>query len=386
MTRLKNINFKSGLTWIGIVTVCTCAFVFSYEYQLIPEYQKLNYAIGKAITVLFISACSLGLIMMPEKKKWQIGYSIFSYFYFIHGNHFRADYEMAYFQFLFPQSIYFNYSRKIFWRIHITGTIIFIFFLWMNYADNLNRKAISENLLDSISILIVNLAIGIIVFSKLETAEKESKLFKEKLLLIGNQAANLIHDLKSLSSAPQIYLEILLSSQNKIPQEMRHLLVNLHNDLNRMANKTKQIYSLIQSNKGSNSESISQSILTVQSILQERISNIKLTIECKTEKLFPAGLFELILLNLFYNSLQAFQNSQTMHPSIQIFADEQSFTYHDNAGGISSDIIYRFNNSESVPSNGLGLYLIKETAKSNNIKVRISETPNNSGTEFIFDI
>lgn len=386
MKTLKNINFKNGLTWIGIVTICTCVFVFFYEYQLIPQNQKLNYIVGKTIAVLCISICSLGLIIVPENKRWQIGYSFFSYFYFIHGNFFRADYEMAYFQFLFPQSIYFNYSKKLFWRIHLSGTMIFIVSLWINYADNLSRKAVSENLLDSISILLVNLAIGIIVFSKLETAEKESKLFKEKLLLVGNQAANLIHDLKSLSSAPQIYLDILLSNQNKIPQELRHLLVNLHNDLNRMTNKTKQIYSLIQNNTGLTSEPISQSIIKVQSILQERISNVSVTIECQTEKLFPAGLFELILLNLFYNSLQAFQNNQTEDPSIHIFADEHNFKYHDNAGGISSDIIYRFNNFECIPSSGLGLYLIKETAKSHDIEVRISETPNNPGTEFVFEI
>lgn len=386
MTKLKNINFKNGLTWIGIITISTCAFVFFYEYHLIPDNQKLTYSIGKAIAVMFISACSLGIIIMPEGKKWQVGYSIFSYFYFIHGNQFRADYEMAYFQFLFPQSIYFNYSKKLFWRIHISGTAIFIFSLWMNYAENLNRKAVSENLLDSISILIVNLAIGIIVFSKLESTEKESKLFKEKLLLVGNQAANLVHDIKSLASAPQIYLEVLLSSQNKIPQELRKLLENLQSDLSRMTNKTKKIYSLIQNNTTETSESISQSILTVQSILQERISNINITVNCSTEKLFPAGLFELILLNLFYNSLHAFQKTQTKLPSIQIFADENSLTYHDNAGGISSDIIYQFNNSECVPSNGLGLYLIRETAHSHDIKVRISEAHHNSGTEFIFEI
>lgn len=358
-----------------------------YEYHTIPTSEKIVYIYSKLSAVLIISFFSLLLVLNNQSKKWQILYSICSYLYIIQGNFFRADYEMAYFQFLFPQSVYFNYSKKLFWKIHIIGTILFLFSISHNYESNLMRKVASESILDSFSILAVNLAIGIIVFSRLNTAEQNTKLFKEKLMLMGNQAAILIHDLKSLSTAPQIYLEHLIEKQVNLPEEEKRLFINLKQDLDSLTCRTKQIYSIIQNNSSSDFESISESIIVVKSLLKSRLDNVQLTINIQHEVKFQKGLFELILLNLFYNSLKAFQEHQIKHPKISINVYANKIEFADNAGGIPLNIIDNFNDDDSPPTSGLGLYLIKDSAAKHSISCKLIPLSNleEIGTKFIFE-
>jgi C4-dicarboxylate-specific signal transduction histidine kinase len=111
------------------------------------------------------------------------------------------------------------------------------------------------------------------------------------------------------------------------------------------------------------------------SFLSNRLKKVEVVKTGQASLLFPMGYLELIFLNLFYNSLDAWTRAQHLNPKLHIDMKPGLITIHDNAGGAPEDIIKNFNSQREVTGQGLGLYLIQDAAQSVGLEVLISNAP-----------
>jgi signal transduction histidine kinase len=373
---IKSLDLKikdKGLFWVGIITIVSSNLVFLYESNLIPSYELTNYLTSRAIANFFVIIACFGIMFRPDVVFCHYVYTVAAYGYMIQGNFFRPDYEFSYIQYLIAQSLFFKQSRKGFLIVHFIGTLLFLISMYFNFEANFQRKMVTHSFADSISIMIICFMIGWLVFSRFTKAREEKDKSQSKFLLVGKQAVNIIHDLKSLASAPQIYLEILLANRNQIDPDTERILNQLQDDLTNMVKKTKDLYSMVQNKEFSSDKEIARLTLSkVLLFMKSRLEGVDLIIEGSSSKEISKGILELILLNLFYNSLDAFKKNRIESPKIKITLTEDKISYFDNAGGAEENIISDFNANRIGSNEGLGLYLISDAARSFDLDVRLS--------------
>jgi len=378
---MKNI-YKSEnklMFWICTVTIVSMFLVSFYEYKFIPQNQLKLYILSKATIVGLLTLVSLVLIKNSKSILWQNCYAVLSYFYAIQGDQFRPNYYISFFQFFIAQALCFNLSRKNFLTVHILGASMLCLSMFYNFDHNLEILYSQRVFADYISIIVIMLFVGFALFFQVNKAREERDLVNNKFILIGNHASNIIHDIKNLTNAPSIYLELM--RQKKIHQndpELSFIIDNLQNNLFNLSGAIKRLYELIHFKKVT-SEKIhaSAALENCLSLLAHRLKNVKVIKENSGEyaKLsFNKYAVELIILNILYNSLDAFDHNSTNDPEIKIKLSHNKITFIDNAGGAEKNIADSFNDSDVLQNTGLGLYLIKSSAETYNINVKFKNT------------
>src|SRR5690606_14600166 len=132
-------------------------------------------------------------------------------------------------------------------------------------------------------------------------ARAESDRANNRILLVGNQAVNILHDLKSLASAPQIYSDLLLQNPETTDPRLVKALQNLQRDLGVMVKKTQALYQIVQRNENvSNEGTAAEELESALSFLKNRLKEVEVVISGSTNAKFPKGALEIIFLNLFY--------------------------------------------------------------------------------------
>lgn len=365
---IKNKSFF----WIAVVTVLGSNLVFLYEANLVPASHLTNYLISRSLVNLFLIVSCVGLNLRPNLIFWQYTYTISAYIYMIQGSFFRPGYEFSYIQFLVAQSLFFKQSKNGFLIVHSLGTLVFLLFIYINFQENIQRQVSTHNFSDSIAVMIISFLVGWVAFSQLTKSREEKDKAQSRFLLVGKQAVNIIHDLKSLASAPQIYLDLLLVKKNQVDTETERILNLLKDDLHNMVKKTKDLYSMVQNREFSEKkESASETLNKVLQFMDSRLKNVDLRVDGYSSKEISKGVIELILLNLIYNTLGAFKKNRTIKPAIMIEISENKISYLDNAGGADDQIVADFNAERIGANSGLGLFLIWDAARSFALSVKL---------------
>lgn len=366
------------ILWTGIVTILSTLLVAMYEFKLIPSEQLFYYIISKLLIVLAINCICVLLIIDSENLKYQNIYSILSYGYVIQGDFYRPNYFIAFFQFFITQSLCFSQKKSTYLKIHFIGAILCCLSFYYNFERNVEIFYKQNSFADFISIIIITFGVGITLFFQVNRARKEKDIINSKFILIGNQASNIIHDVKNLINAPSIYLDLIRQTEKyKNDKEMNFMISNLQNNIYNISDSIKRLYEIINSNtRHSDLENARVCLDHVLSLLSHRFKNVKIEIfeTSKNPLLLNQEALELILLNIFYNSLDAFSRTNKTDPKIHVIIGSDKISVVDNAGGLEKEQIDFFNSNQISTKPGLGIYLMKTSALHSRIKLEFKNT------------
>jgi signal transduction histidine kinase len=191
------------------------------------------------------------------------------------------------------------------------------------------------------------------------------RTYREELVrkfgIIGVQAATIVHDIKSMLSAPRLYTDLL---KQKIPQddaELNSLVDSLEKQLlniNRAVTGLNQVVALQDQTK--EDFSLHEVVSEVAETLGLHSRNIDLQIRGDLRMVTEKALIKSILFNLMMNSIHAFRRNKIAQPSIRVFCEEDALVISDNAGGFPEEILksiadYRF---DAFDGTGMGLFLV----------------------------
>lgn len=337
-----------------------------------PDEQSL-YLLTRIGSLALIAASCLGLMLQPKKLVWQYAYSVAGFFYCVQGEYFRPNYFFAWFLFILSEAQFFRYSRKAFLFINGIGSVLLAVWISQQLPKNQIRLQDAHLATDYTMMIGLSLAVAYLVMSQINRARAEKDQAQSRFLLVGKQAVNIIHDLKSLASAPQLYLDLLMEQKDKLNPETEKILNSLKNDLSHMTLKTRELYQMVQNNSfESRQESLETAVERALSFLATRLKKVEIQKTGNSKTIIQSGPFELIILNLLYNSLEAWARSETESPILKITLIENSLIIEDNAGGAPEHILREFTSGNLERRKGLGLYLIWDAGLAANYDIQLS--------------
>lgn len=359
--------------WMAFATALVTSGVFLQEFQfLAPDEVSLYFWTRLPITILIWISCYF-VARYPYRAVTQNFYAFTAYLYTFQGEYFRPNYLFAYIQYALLQALFFRQSKTSFLLIHGSAGLAFCWWMDFNMAKNQQRLLQADVIWDYSSMVLISLIMSFVMLVQVNKARQEKDRSQSRFLLVGKQAVNIVHDLKSLASAPQIYLDFMFEQKHKIDPETEKVLLRLNEDLSNMVKKTKDLYSMVQLKEHRGvSETVNESLDRALSFLSNRMKKVEVVRTGEASLQFPQGYLELIFLNLFYNSLDAWSRTQHLIPKLHIDLKPNIIIIHDNAGGADEDVIRNFNAQREVNGRGLGLYLIRDAAQTAGLEVTIS--------------
>lgn len=366
--------------WLAITTFIAMCVVLSQEFHLIPAAQFSSYLTTRLSIMALLCGAGLMCAVRPQQLIWQDLYTIFSYVYIFQGEYFRPGYVFALAQFQVAEALFFRQKLKNFLLMHAVLSVAFLFWMRFLWSDNLPRFN-PDNMLDGYTTMVyVSFILTVLIYVKITRVKEEKERSHSRFLLVGKQAVNIIHDLKSLASSPQIYMDMLLSRPSRLDPETEKVLSNLRHDLSSMVEKTRDLYTTIRlGHEAEETEAVGISWERATSFVSHRLTSVIVVKTGTFTDVYAKGSLELIFLNLIYNTLAAFQKNGTQLPTIQVHASDQQITYWDNAGGISDEIQQRVGSDQYVKGQGLGLYLMQDAAKSSRLHLEFKNESRGSG-------
>lgn len=358
--------------WMAAVTTLVMWLVFSYEMNIVSIEERQVYLVTKLTVIISLSFVSIMIALNPFEILWQNLYTILAYAYMIQGDYFRPNYFIAFLQFISVQALAFRQSRLTFTVLHVIGVCLLSVSINMNISKNITRLSNSHSAKDYIMMLVTGLLVSLIVFFQINKVREEKDKNQSRFLLLGKQASNIIHDLKALSSTPQVYLDMLFDQKKDIDPQTIKVLIHLQNDLSIMVKRTKDLYHMIQvQDINENKDVISNHVDKVLEFLSTRMHSVQIIRSGDSKWVLPQGPFELIILNLCYNSLEAWNKNRISNPTLQVQYKDEKVILIDNAGGIPEDFLEEFRSDRFNKNKGLGLFLIKDSAQLLNLNMKI---------------
>lgn len=278
----------------------------------------------------------------------------------IHGQYFSPWYSFSYIEMILAYSFLFPVPRKPFNILLVVGTAAFLGVSIYRYEEVFKWVYASQPA-DLVS-TIVSAAVVAWLCHNFFTADRT---YREELVrkfgIIGVQAATIVHDIKSMLSAPRLYTDLL---KQRIPQddaELNSLVESLEKQLlniNRAVTGLNQVVALQDQTK--EDFSLHEVVSEVAETLGLHSRNIDLQIRGDLRMVTEKALIKSILFNLMMNSIHAFRRNKIAQPSIRVFCEEDALVISDNAGGFPEEILksiedYRF---DAFDGTGMGLFLV----------------------------
>ncbi|TGL90174.1 sensor histidine kinase [Leptospira congkakensis] len=220
--------------------------------------------------------------------------------------------------------------------------------------------------------------------------EKEEESFRMRnLASLGILISGIAHELNNPLTGISLTLQNLKANwQNQPPEQIEKRLDMIKNDISRAAIIVSDIISFAKTDKvkvtlGDIVETINRAKDTVIRLYPHLSKNIVWRISCDYDYQFPfhPGKMERLFMNLFRNSLQAF-DYRPGEISIELRKTKNwlHIIVEDNAGGIPDTIVQKifdpfFTSNKSGTGTGLGLSICHSIVKEHdgNISVKSSE-------------
>ncbi len=345
-----------------------------YFFEASP-FEKLLYLTTRTASVAFIMITCFGLMLQPRKLRWQYAYNFAALIYCIQGEYFRPNYFFAWALFIMAEAQFFHYSRKFFLIFNGIGSSALAAWIIIQLPKNQLRLQDANLAADYTMMILSSYLVSYVVMSQINKARVEKDKAQSKFILVGKQAVNIIHDLKSLSSAPQIYLSMLAEQATSLNPETEKILKSLESDLKNMTEKTKELYKMVQNQDLSyRTEALDVMMDRAVSFLSTRLKNVTVLREGDGSRVLPSAPIELIVLNLIYNSLDSWAQNLTPEARLNITYSHKHLVLEDNAGGAPEELLKIFNSGGNLNQKGLGLYLIQDSAKSAGLEIELKNT------------
>lgn len=183
-----------------------------------------------------------------------------------------------------------------------------------------------------------------------------------KFGIVGVQAATIVHDIKSMLSAPRLYTDLI---KQRVPEgdvELADLVDNLEKQLlhiNRAVTGLNQVVALQDQKK--EDFDIRLIACEVADTLGLGSRGIELDIVGDVHMISEKAMLKSILFNLMMNSIHAFRKNKIASPIIRIVCDGEGLTFSDNAGGFPAMILDSLKEErfEAFDGTGMGLFLVQ---------------------------
>ncbi|RYZ77152.1 MAG: HAMP domain-containing histidine kinase [Proteobacteria bacterium] len=315
---------------------------------------------------IILALVGFALMCRYKDAQWySISWAVLLYIYSISGEYFRPLYIIALFQFQAVHAVYFRHSRKAFFTTHVAGTAIFLATMLQFWPQNLIRLH-SQAIEDQMSIAICSLAGVTFLYFYFESIKSRAETATNKLALVGSYATSLIHDIKNLSTAPLLYAEMLNDESRQLSKaDVTRVAQLLHTDLVKLERLVKDLYDTSKPEDSHEICSLREACEFATRVLGPRMNGVKLSISGESEVETNKRVLNVILLNLFYNALNAFEKFEIGAArviEIVIQPSDLTFVSHSVRDGAAME-------ERTAEVLGLGLYLIAELGKQSNVRV-----------------
>lgn len=372
-----------GIFYATMVATFCCTMVSVQEAFVIPANEIWASVIGRTIPVLVFLYAGLAASYRPEQERYSAIFAVAMYAWCFQGEFYRPNYAYAIIQFQVVHALFFRMKPRLFLLIHGVMTIAFVYWMWLNWEINARRIADNPVFEDYLVILIISTMLSALVYSNLNRRKKEREEVLSHFALVGKQTAGLLHDFKNLAASPKLYADALMARSQNIDPETLTLLQNLQSDLDRM---NRMVRDLHQSTKlpvdsGLSKVNLRRAVDDALEVMRLRTRGVKIEVEGRSKLEVNSRSLQTILLNLIYNSMENFQNRQIANPLIQVSIDDHSLEFRDNGGGVPSEILKGFNSGAQNLGEGMGLFLIRDTAESMAVAIEAHNT--DQGVRFV---
>lgn len=349
---------KASLVALWLYFIISTLVTFQ-EYPSIVSGQELYLGIKILLQIWLLGIC-IWYPMNPYGLGPNLMVGIHVIVSNMHGQYFSPWYAFSYIEMILAYSFLFPVPRKPFNILLVVGTTAFLGVSLYRYDEVF--KWVYESRPADLVTMTVSAAVVAWLCHNFFTADRT---YREELVrkfgIIGVQAATIVHDIKSMLSAPRLYTDLL---KQKIPAhdaEVYALVEKLERQLlniNRAVTGLNQVVAL-QDQKKEDFE-IRDIVIEVGDTLSLSSRNIDLQVRGELRMFSEKALVKSILFNLMMNSIHAFRKNKITHPVIRVFCDEEALVISDNAGGFPEEILesiaaYRF---DAFDGTGLGLFLV----------------------------
>lgn len=361
---------------VDIATIALVSLVTVTEAPLVEDSQRPWY-IGFRVAICLALALHALLRKADRSPVYGLIWVAILYFYCATGEYFRPLYIVAVFQVQMIHALYFDHFKRSYAVAHILGSTLFLatlFFVWDQSISRLQQASVG----DQVTIVFCTTVTAMLMHWHVETIKKRSERATKKLALVGGYATSLIHDIKNLAAAPLLYSSALNNPGRQLTEAETKTLVGLLNsDLKKMETLVKELYSSsLMNDQDDERIDLRLAVLKAQSVLETRLQGIELSISGDSAVTTDRRILQVILMNLFYNAIQAFPKKTTGEkPRIEIEIRDATLIFKSNSAEAS----------QRETSTGMGLFLMKELSQQTNISITSSIEGKNWITRLQFD-
>ena len=367
---LEKVKDRGTLYATVAATLC-CVMVTAQEAFIIPESELLVATVGRMIPMLVFFYAGVRAAYRPDLERYSALFAIAMYVWSFQGEFYRPNYAYAIIQFQVVHALFFRMKLRNFFLIH--GLMTCAFIGWMYYNWDVNSRRIADNPVfeDYLVILIISTVLSSLIYMNLNRRKKEREETLSHFALVGKQTAALLHDFKNLAASPKLYADALLARSDRVDPETLDLLRNLQGDLERMNRMVKELH---QSTKQPVESAVApvelrRAVQDAIEVMNMRTRGIDFRVEGRSKLLVNGRSLQTILLNLIYNSIENFQRRDTLGATLWIRLDDHSLVFEDNGGGLPADTLRGFNSGGQNLGDGMGLFLIRDTAQAMDIEI-----------------
>lgn len=322
------------------------------------------------------------------KKKCNEIFIITSWLYCVFGEFFCPGYHLAYIQVILTTVIVYDSSKKfILLFVPIASSLYLYTFSILNIKLE-EETIVYKNYFLDIQFSIISVSVfSIILYIIMEKMRKEKEFMESKFMNLGNQAANILHDIKNQIVPPLNYAKMLMSedfkeSHQEISQELNKSLLGIKDYV-------QEVGSLVSFKNEKENINLHDIISKYKLIFESKLKNIEITVDqddsvfCNTFSNFKG-----VVYNLITNSVQAFSENNNSDKKIKIKINKNYFEYEDSAGGIPLTILESLKNQNYTSSKkegtGLGFYFIHKYVEQYNLKLEINNKNQGMYVKIVF--
>jgi len=276
---------------------------------------------------------------------------------------------------LFIYALFLNIKTQVFISVTIISFFSYTFAILLSNAsyansENLNFKFKNDSI-QSLLIITIFMILAHLVRKK-ELAKAE--YVESKFMNLGNQAANILHDIKSQIVPPLNYSQMLMSSE--FTESHPEIYLEINKSLIGIKEYVQEVGSLVSFKTEKENINLHDIISKYKLIFESKLKNINIQVN-QEESVFCSTFsnFKGVVYNLITNSVQAFSGNNTYEKTIKITLNKNYFEYEDNAGGIPVEILSSLQKQNYTSSKkegtGLGFYFIHKYAEQYNLNLEI---------------
>lgn len=287
--------------------------------------------------------------------------------YALHGQWFSSGYFLAHIQSTLAISLFFGINRKRYIKYLVFSTISLIILIKIGSSSYSSIDSLSNKYKNDMSIATIIMSIlSFLIFNFITLVKQQKEKVALKFSDIGKNVASIIHDIKGVACAPQLYIELIQAKVDSGNFEgIDKDLIRLQEEYDNLVEYVKDLNNVSKEKEGIKKFDILSLSNSVGNIfLKSRMKGTKFSVKGVQFVEADFQLTRSIFTNLIVNSLDAFEAKKITDRQINVEISKQKIKFMDNAGGFPAEVLERVKRKESMTTkengSGLGLFLIQE--------------------------